>query len=225
MASRAPIVTPPTLITNEVQSITVDATGGTYTITFKKDQASSQTTAPIAFNATAAQVQAALEALSDVAVGTIQVTGGPGAGGGGVPYVFTFVDNPDNPLVNDLGGRHIILLSTDAVLLTGGASTAVVTRTTAGQSLAGPISAGDNDPVLLFARPSSDEDRTFFVHNNSDTKDALVSWDGGKAWWPLFRDARSASSLILDRHTIRGDVYAKNKDPGQNFDEIYVTWA
>ena len=47
--------------TNETQTVRVtNATGGTFTLTFD-----GQTTAPIAYNATAAQVQAALEALAE----------------------------------------------------------------------------------------------------------------------------------------------------------------
>src|SRR3954465_8763162 len=50
--------------TNEVQTITVTGTptGGTFTLTY-----STQTTAAIAYNATAAAVQTALEALSNIA--------------------------------------------------------------------------------------------------------------------------------------------------------------
>lgn len=59
---------------NEVQSLSISGgpTGGTVTLTF-----AGQTTAPIAYNATAATVQAALVALSNVAAGDIVATGGP----------------------------------------------------------------------------------------------------------------------------------------------------
>lgn len=58
---------------NETQTVTVtSATGGTFTLTF-----SGQTTGAIAHNATAAAVQAALEALSNIEPGDIIVTGGP----------------------------------------------------------------------------------------------------------------------------------------------------
>jgi hypothetical protein len=59
---------------NEIQGITLPATvsGGTFTLTF-----SGQTTAAIAWNANAAAVQAALEALSNVAPGDVIVTAGP----------------------------------------------------------------------------------------------------------------------------------------------------
>jgi hypothetical protein len=58
---------------NEVQTLSLGAaTAGTVTITF-----AGQTTAAIAFNATAATVQAALEALSNIDPGDVTVTGGP----------------------------------------------------------------------------------------------------------------------------------------------------
>jgi hypothetical protein len=58
---------------NEVQSlVATGGTAGTFTLTFI-----GQTTAPIAFDATAAEVQAALEALSNVNPGDIVAAGGP----------------------------------------------------------------------------------------------------------------------------------------------------
>ncbi len=63
-----------TTLTDEVQAlaITGSPTGGTFTLTY-----ASQTTAAIPYNATAAQVQAALEALSNIAVGDVFCVGGP----------------------------------------------------------------------------------------------------------------------------------------------------
>ena len=59
--------------TNETQTVRVtNATDGTFTLTF-----AGQTTAPIAWNATAAAVQSALEALSNVEPGDVVATGGP----------------------------------------------------------------------------------------------------------------------------------------------------
>ena len=59
--------------TSETQTFRVNnATGGTFTLTFN-----GQTTAPIPYNATAAQIQAALEALSNIAVGDILAAGNP----------------------------------------------------------------------------------------------------------------------------------------------------
>ena len=55
--------------TDEVQTVTIAlATGGTFTLTF-----SGQTTSAIAYNATAAAVKSALEALSNIGVGDVNV--------------------------------------------------------------------------------------------------------------------------------------------------------
>lgn len=73
------------LVVNEVQSITVTANAGTFTVTY-----SGQTTSAIAYNATNAAVQTALEALSNLAPADVVVTGGPGDATGSAPYVLTF---------------------------------------------------------------------------------------------------------------------------------------
>lgn len=66
---------------SEVQTVTVaGATGGTFTLTFN-----GQTTAPIAFGATAAAVQTAFLALSTVGAGNATVTGSAGG-----PFTITF---------------------------------------------------------------------------------------------------------------------------------------
>ena len=60
-------------MTDEQQTVRVtNATGGTFTLTFN-----GQTTAPLPFNATAAQIDAALEALSNIGADNIQTSGGP----------------------------------------------------------------------------------------------------------------------------------------------------
>lgn len=65
---------PLTTLTDEEQAITESGavTAGTFTITY-----SAQTTAAINFDATAAQIQTALEALSNLAPGDVVVSGGP----------------------------------------------------------------------------------------------------------------------------------------------------
>lgn len=66
-------------VANERQTLTVTGgvpTAGTFTLTF-----AGQATAPIPFDATAAQVRAALEALGTIGAGNVLVTGGPFPGG------------------------------------------------------------------------------------------------------------------------------------------------
>ena len=55
---------------NEVSRLTITATGGTYTLTYDD-----QTTSALAYNAAAATIQSALEALSNVGVGDLVVSG------------------------------------------------------------------------------------------------------------------------------------------------------
>jgi hypothetical protein len=100
---------------NEVQTVTITGTptGGTFTLAYW-----GQTTTAIAYNANAATVQAALEALPGIGVGNVAVTGGPGPG---TPYVVTFQ--------NALAGRDIAAL-TAVGSFTGGASPAVAVTTT-----------------------------------------------------------------------------------------------
>lgn len=67
---------------DEIQTVTIggNPTGGTFTLTFE-----GQTTAGIAYNAAAAAVLSALEALSNLAPGDVTVTGDAGG-----PYTVTF---------------------------------------------------------------------------------------------------------------------------------------
>lgn len=65
--------------TNEKQTVVLSSgvTGGTFTLSFNDGVNPAQTTGTIAHNANAAAVQSALEALSNVGVGDVAVTGGP----------------------------------------------------------------------------------------------------------------------------------------------------
>ena len=107
-----PIVNPITA-TPEVQTITVDATGGTFTVSH-----AGVTTAALAFNVSAAAFTTAMQGLAGP--GTCVVTGGPGSSGGGTPYTLTW----------PFGAA--VAPTTDPTSLTGGAGTAVVATTTPG---------------------------------------------------------------------------------------------
>jgi hypothetical protein len=102
-----------TTLSDEVESITVNATGGTFTISY-----GAETTAPIKYNATALEVQEALQALPAVKVGNVKVEGGPGGEGGATPYVLTFE--------GELREKPITPVTTDRSALTGGAMLATV---------------------------------------------------------------------------------------------------
>ena len=102
---------------NEVQTITINATGGTFTIAFDFE-GKTGTTAALAWNAAAAAVQAALEALTPIGAGNVAVTLL------GSVYTITFQ--------GDLQRANLPQLTTNAAGLTGGAGTAVVATTTQG---------------------------------------------------------------------------------------------
>lgn len=99
---------------NEVQTITPTDTliGGTYTLSFD-----GQTTGPISFDAGNADVKAALESLSTIGAGNIQVSGGGLANG---PLTVTFV--------GDLADTNVAEITIDESAL----SLLAVTSTTEG---------------------------------------------------------------------------------------------
>jgi hypothetical protein len=79
----------------ETQAVTVDATAGSYTLGFDGDS-----TGPLAFNASAETVEAALVALAGIGEGGVVVTGGPGGPGGEDPYLVSFTNGSDVGLLN-----------------------------------------------------------------------------------------------------------------------------
>jgi hypothetical protein len=109
--------------TNNVQTVTLSvtggaATGGTFTLTFEN-----QTTTPLAFNASAATVQAALAALTNLG-GNVTVAGGPAPS---AAFTLTFS--------GVLAGVNATLVTANGAALTGpGAPYAnpTVTNTTPG---------------------------------------------------------------------------------------------
>lgn len=101
--------------TNEVQTVTITGgpTGGTFTLTFD-----GETTAGIAFDAPSKAVKAALEALSNIGVGDVKVTGSAGG-----PYTVEFR--------GDLSGTNVAQM-TAAGSFTGGSAPAVTVATATG---------------------------------------------------------------------------------------------
>lgn len=104
---------------DEVQTvqITGSPTAGTFTLTF-----GAQTTATLNWNATAAQMQTALQALSSIGAGNCLVTGGPGPG-----TAFTV------EFTGTLGFASQALITLSNNLLTGGSGPSVsITRAQGG---------------------------------------------------------------------------------------------
>lgn len=121
--------------TDEVQTLTIDATGGTYTLTFDGD-----TTDAIDFDATAAEVQTELEGLDGIGEGDVTVAGSDGG-----PYTISFV--------GDLADTNVDAITTDAGNLTGGDGTAVIDTTTAGGAEGGSGGLETAAGLLLTSAP------------------------------------------------------------------------
>jgi len=92
----------------EVQEVSNNAAGGTFTLTFD-----GQTTAAIDYNASASTVESALEALSNITDVSIK-----GSGTSGDPWVVTFVDP---------GRQNVAEMTADDTNLTAGTSTITTT--------------------------------------------------------------------------------------------------
>ncbi|MFE9461703.1 hypothetical protein [Streptomyces californicus] len=152
-------------VTNEVQTATVTGgpTGGTFTLTY-----SGQTTAAIAYNATAAAVQTALENLSNVNPGDIKVTGNAGG-----PYTLTF------------GGQYLgdnVAQISATASLTGGSTPGVTMATT---TAGGTATATDGTQLFagfLFTEASFYPTTTkiaapIMVHGQIDVTKLPVAFD------------------------------------------------
>jgi hypothetical protein len=114
-------VSAPLAAVDEVQSVTVTATGGTFTLSFQ-----GAATAGIPFSASAGEVQTALEGVPGLGAGQVSVSGEPGG-----PWSVQFTGTR--------AGQDVPELSADASGLTapepGPAPTAVVATSTPGFSL------------------------------------------------------------------------------------------
>jgi len=84
-----------------VQVVTIDATGGTFTLYY-----SGQLTGPLAYDAAAADVQAALEALGRIGAGNVAVSGPDGG-----PFELRFG--------GELTGKNVAVVDPDGELLDG----------------------------------------------------------------------------------------------------------
>ena len=115
---------------SEVQTLTMSGapSAGTFTLAFMSVQ-----TAPIAYNATSAAIQAALQSLPNIGSGGVTVSGGP------LPtasVVITFAG------ANANAAQPLIMIPASGMQLTGGTSPALTNvRTTAGNGLFDPVGA------------------------------------------------------------------------------------
>lgn len=157
--------TPGTAGTDEVQTLsaTVPATGGDFTLSFTGTVASpiaAETTAPIAWNASAATIQAALEALPSIAVGDVSVTGGPVPG---TPVVITFTGGT-TVAYNE---ANIGQLTVNSAGLDGGA-------TVINLEAKYPGTRGDGIRVVIRPNPLDNARKDFHVYEGSELREKYV---------------------------------------------------
>ncbi|HEX5762866.1 MAG TPA: hypothetical protein VFY04_07080 [Solirubrobacterales bacterium] len=135
------------------QTLTVDATEGQLKLSFR-----GQTSADVAFNATAAQVDAALEALSTIGAGNVAVTGGPGGPGGLTPYLITFAGALANAPMPQ------IATSPGTTPLAGGAGASVANTTTGATGYEVCVAPADTCKAGLSAATAGAFATTFSGH-------------------------------------------------------------
>lgn len=110
--------------TAEVQTLApTTVTAGTFTLTITNPFTNvSRTTAPIAYNATAAQIQAALEALDNVEVGDVLAAGGPmNTTNVTLTFYGNFVGNVAQLTVDNTGLTGTIAVTTTTAGVAGAA--------------------------------------------------------------------------------------------------------
>jgi hypothetical protein len=163
---------------NETQAVRVDATNGSFKLSFGAD-----TTADIAVAATAAQVESALDALSSIGPGGVSVSGGPGGAGGATPYVVSFdgdsLAGAEQPLLKVANG---------SAPLAGGAATANTYTTNAGGSgreICQPADGDECKDTGAGATGSIAVDQTsgdVYVTNNDGVEKYSASGQFLRAW-------------------------------------------
>ncbi len=115
---------PGNLPTNEQQKLVVRATAGTFKLGFISPKPGSTTvaTSSLDFDASAAEVQLALEGLSNIGAGNVSVSGGPGDASGSSPYTITFQGR--------YADTNVFPISVTNISLSGGNPSSSATDTT-----------------------------------------------------------------------------------------------
>jgi hypothetical protein len=150
--------------TNAVQTLTSTGTptGGTWTATWN-----GQTTAPIAYNASAAAALTALTALSNIGTSVNLATGG-----GALPTAVTVT------FQGELGNQVIPLMTTNSTGLTGGTTPAITPTTTTPGSTAQAIIGVYDGPQTDFLNNTTgaDEPIPYYFHACDFDISKLPAW-------------------------------------------------
>lgn len=165
--------------TNEVQSLTLSGTPsqGTFTLTFH-----GETTAPIAYNASAADVQTALIALTSIDAGAVVCTGGALPG---TPVTITFsgalqYTNVSQITINDNNLKVLVVETTAGVTSTNEIQTVTLTNSPF-SGTATLTYSGQTTSALQWNSTASDVQAGLIALSNLAPGDVVCT--GGP--WPL----------------------------------------
>jgi hypothetical protein len=147
---------------DEVQTITIDATGGTFTVAFTFEGLT-DTTPAIPYNASAAALQTALENLRSIKAGNVTVTK--------LGSVFTIT------FTGDLAKANVPQLVTDAANLTGGAATATPATVTPGVQKLHAVArmTGEQGPAISFVVGFEGHPETYVLYKSVVAADLAVT--------------------------------------------------
>lgn len=138
--------------TNEEQVITLaSASGGTFTASYN-----GQATGPIAYNASAATFQSALEGLSTIGAGNVSVSGPDGG-----PWTVEFI--------GDLRGTDVSLITIDGANLTGKLAASIAETT--------PGGGGSNERHIIQAGLADNSNQNGRLSISGDNSVTGGTWD------------------------------------------------
>ncbi len=201
--------------TEEVQTLTLTgATGGTFTLTFD-----GETTSTIAYNASAATVQTALRALSNLDTADVAVTGSNGG-----PYTITF------------GGAYVNMdveaIVPDGTSLTGTTPTAVIVTTTPGGYTYSRWTGVQSFEVTRRVNIDNDEEfgNKHYVSQDYDTAEVsgsivVRSSDMDDLWEKIHQVANVASDQVVGPHTAVAlpiEIRLHDPDTGDRVKTLYI---
>lgn len=167
---------------DEVQRITIEAASGQFKLTFGAD-----TSPNLAFNASSAQVQSALEGLPSIGAGNVSVSGGPGDASGSHPYVVDFLGSlagTDVPQISVANGTAPLAGKVGAEVSTkvpGGPSVKEVQEVTitAAEGQFNLTFGADTTPDLAFNASAAEVASALQALPSIGAGDALVSGGPG----------------------------------------------
>lgn len=172
---------------NEVQTLTVTANGGTYTLNYD-----GQVTTDIAYNASAATIQTALRALSNIGATDVTVTGSAGG-----PYTITFLN---------------ALAATDVVLIAAGGDVvdstvvSVPGKVTAPSTVLAGVSSGNFAFVLApsttYTVDWGDQSTSTFTTNGSGAGTAAHTYASGGTYSIEVKDSTGGPVLAATSYTV-----------------------